>query len=70
MIQASELSELEKEKERLNGKLIDFQARVLKLIEKEKKWKNYMTLVVGSEKALKTKIDDLERRLQEKERQL
>ena len=63
MIQASELSEMEKEKERLNGKLIDFQAQLLKFIEKEKHWQNNMTLVVECEKALKTKAEDLEKRL-------
>ena len=59
---------MEKEKESLNGKIMEFQAQLLKFIEKEKQWKKNMNLIVESEKALKTKADDLEKRIQEKEK--
>ena len=42
----------------------------MKFIEKEKKLQNDMTLIVGSEKALKTKEYEMEKRLQEKEQEL
>ena len=42
----------------------------MKFIEKEKQLQNDMTLIVGSEKALKTKEYEMEKRLQEKEQEL
>ena len=38
--------------------------------KKEKRWKKDMTLVVGSEKTLKVKFDELEKKLQVKEKEL
>ena len=54
----------------MNIKLTDYQAQLLKFIEKEKKWKKDMTLIVESENFLKAKVDSLEKRLQEKEKEL
>ena len=70
LIQASDPSEFEKEKESLNGKLTDCQAQLLKFIEKQNQWQRDMSLMVESEKDLKGKSDELEKRLQEKEREL
>ena len=42
----------------------------MKFIEKEKQLQNDMTLIVGSEKSLKTKEYEMEKRLQEKEQEL
>ena len=70
LIQDYALTELEKEKEDLNGELTDYKAKLLKFTEKEKQWKIYMSLVFESEKTLKAKFDELENKLQEKEREL
>ena len=70
LIQALEILELEKDKDSLNGKLTDCQAQLLKFVEKQKQWQKNMTLIVESEKALKNKADDLDKRLQEKEMEL
>ena len=70
LIQASELTKLEKEKEGLNGKLENCKSKLLKFAEKEKKWKQDMTFVVESQKTLKVKFDELEKKLQEKEKEL
>ena len=55
LIQDSELSELEKERENLNDKLTYFYTQLLKLVEKEKQWRRDMSLIVESEKSLKVK---------------
>ena len=54
----------------MNDKLIDYQAQLLKFIEREKQWKKAMSLIGESEKALKAKAYDLKKKLQEKEREL
>ena len=70
LIQASELTDFEKEKEDLNGELTDCKAKILKFTEKEKQWQRDMSLVVESEKTLKAKYDELERNMQEKEKEI
>ena len=70
LIQASELDEVEKEKEGLSNELTDCKAKLLKFAEKEKQWKIDMTLVVENEKTLKIKYDEMEKKLQEKEKKL
>ena len=70
LIQGPELTEMEKEKESLNNEMIDCKAKLLKLAEKEKQWKKYMTLVVESEKSLKIKYGEMERKSQEKDKEL
>ena len=63
LIQASELSELEKERESLNDKLTDCQAQLLKFTQKEKQLQSDMPLIIESEKALKSKLDELDKKL-------
>ena len=70
LIQPFELTEIEKEKEDLNGELTNCKAKLLKYIEKEKQWERDMSLVVESEKTLKAKSNELEKKLQEKEKEL
>ena len=54
----------------MNSNLIDCQGQLLKFKEKEKQWKREMSLILKSEKDIKSKSDDLEKRLEEKEREL
>ena len=68
LIQAFELTKIEKEKEDLNGELTDCKAKLLKFAEKEKKWEIDVSHVVESEKTLKDKYEELEKKLQEKEK--
>ena len=49
---------------------MDFKSRFLKFVEKEKQWKKDIALVVESEKDLKGKYHEMERKLQEKEKEL
>ena len=42
----------------------------MKFTEKEKKWKRDMSLIVETKKALKDRSDNLENKLQEKQREL
>ena len=66
LIQNSELTEFEKEKEALNIELADYKAKLLNFEEKEKKWDKDAKLMVESEKDLKAKLAAKERELQEK----
>ena len=68
LIQASELVELVKEKEGLSNELTDCKAKLLKFVEKEKQWQIGMTLVVESEKTLKINNDEIQKKLQKKEK--
>ena len=70
LIQDFELTELEKEKQDLNGELTDCKAKLLKFREKEKQWQRDMSLVVDSEKNFKAKYDELEKKLEYKEKEL
>ena len=63
LIKGLELTEIKKEKEGLKNELTDYKAKLLKFTNKEKKWQKYMTLVVKSEKALKGKYEEIERKL-------
>ena len=51
----------------MNGELTDCKAKILKFTEKEKQRQRDMSLVVEGE-MLKAKSDELERKLQEKEK--
>ena len=70
LIQGSELDDIEKEKENLNNQLTDCQAKLLKFVDKENQWQKDMALVVESEKSMKEKLEEMERKLQEKEKEL
>ena len=70
LIQASELIDLEKEKETLTSDLTNFKEKLLKFVVKEKQWERDMSLMVESENTLKDKYDELENKLQEKEKEL
>ena len=59
-----------KEKETLYGELNDCKEKLLKFAEENKKWERDMSLLVESEKTLKWKYDELEKKLQEKEKEL
>ena len=54
----------------MKNELTDCKTKLLKFVDKEKQWHKEMTLVVESEKALKGKCDEMERKLQEKEKEL
>ena len=69
LIQDSELTNIEKEKEYLNGYLIDSKGKLLKFTGK-KQWEMDMSLVVESEKTLKYKYDDLEKNCKRKKKSL
>ena len=49
--------------------MTDCKDKLLKFGDKEKQWNKDMTLVVQSEKDLKGKCDEMERKLQEKEKE-
>ena len=70
MIQGPELAEIEKEKESLKNELMDCIEKILKFPDKEKQWKKVMALVVESEKKLKGKYDEMERKLHDKEKEV
>ena len=55
LIQTSELTEFEKEKEALTNELIDCKARLLKFEEKEKQWEKDVGIWAEKEKAFETK---------------
>ena len=61
LIQTSELTEFQKEKEALNIELTNCKAKLLKLEEKEKQWEKYAKLLVESEKDLKAKMEAKEK---------
>ena len=63
LIQTSELTEFEKEKEYLNNELIDCKARLLKFEEKEKQWEKDAGLWTEKDKAFETKKAELEKEL-------
>ena len=66
LIQTSELTEFEKEKEALNTELIDCKSRLLNLEEKEKHWKRDSNILIENQKDLKAKLEEKEKELQEK----
>ena len=70
LIQGPELAEIDKEKESLNNEITDCKSKLLKFVDKEKKWHKDMTLVVESEKTMKQNFNEMERKLQEKELEL
>ena len=53
LIQTSELTNFEKEKEALNTELTDFKAKILKLEEKEKQWEVDAKILIEREKDLR-----------------
>ena len=64
------MAEIEKEKEGLKNELMDCKERLSKFSHKEKKLKKYIALLVESEKYLEGKYDEMERKLQENEKEL
>ena len=66
LIQATWLTELEKEKETLNSELNDCKAKILKFVEEKKQWERDMSLMVENKKSLKEKQAELEKELNEK----
>ena len=66
LIQTSELTDFEKEKEALSTELIDFKSKLLKLEEQEKHCERGAKLLIENEKDLKTKLAAREKELQEK----
>ena len=66
LIQTTELTEFEKEKEALNTELMDCKAKLLKLEEKEKQWEKEAKLLKESEEDLKVNLSAKEKELQEK----
>ena len=55
LIQTSELTEFEKEKEDLNTELIDCKSRLPKLEEKEEQWEKYARLWDEKENTFESK---------------
>ena len=53
LIRASELSEVEKERETLNNELNDCKAKLLKLAEEKKEWEKEKLVLIVNEKVLK-----------------
>ena len=70
LIQTSELTEFEKEKEALNTELIYCKSKLLKLEEKEKHWEKDANLLIENEKDLKSKLAAKEKEIQEKLKKL
>ena len=68
LIQATKLTEMEKEKETLTGELNDCKEKLLKFVEEKKNWERDMSLLVEIEKDLKDKHDELEKKLRGKEK--
>ena len=54
----------------MNGELIDCKEKLLKFKKKVKQWERDMSLVVESEKTLKDQYDELENKMQKKEKEL
>ena len=63
LIQTSELTEFEKEKEALSTELTDCKANILKLEEKEKQWEKEAKLLKESEEDLKARLVAKEKEL-------
>ena len=70
MIQRPKSFEIEEEKEKLNNDLTDCKVKILKFANKEKYWEKYMALVVESEKNMKEKFEEMEKKLHDKEKEL
>ena len=66
LIQTSELTEFEKEKEALNTELTNCKAKLLKVREKEKQLEKEAKLLNESEEDLKARLAAKENELQEK----
>ena len=56
------------EKENLKKELLDCRERLLKFTNKEKKWEDDMTVSEDSEKKWKERHDEIERKLQGREK--
>ena len=65
LIQTSELTKFEKEKEALNTELTNFKDKLLKLEEKQKQWEKEAKLLKESEEDLKAKLAAKGKELQE-----
>ena len=70
MIQGLELADIKPEKESLKNELTCCKAKLLRFVDKDKQWHKDMDLVVESENTLKGKYDEMERKLQEKEKDI
>ena len=66
LIQTSELTEFEKEKEALSIELTNCKAKLLELEEKEKQWEKEAKLLKEIEEDLKARLVAKEKELQEK----
>ena len=66
LVREDELAEFKKEKEALNSKLTDSQAKLLKLEEKGRKWEVDIQLLRNSEIELKVRLAAKESELQSK----
>ena len=65
LIQASELTELEKERETLNNELNDCKYKLLKFVEEKKEWEKEKFILIENEKVLKQKQGVLEKEIEE-----
>ena len=70
LLGGTELAEMEEEKENMKNELLECKAKLLQFADKEKQWQKDMDLVAKSEKILKGKHDEIERKLQEREKEL
>ena len=66
LIQNSELTEFDREKEALSTELIDCKVKLLKLEEKERQWEKEVKFQKESEEDLKATLASKEKELQEK----
>ena len=61
---------MEEEKENPENDLLDCRARLLKFANKEKKWQEYMTSTENNEKKWKEIHDEIERKLEGREKEI
>ena len=66
LIQASEIIELEKEKETLNDELSNCKAKLMKFVEEKREWEKQRVMLRDNVKALKQKQAKLEKEVNEK----
>ena len=69
LIQALELTELEKEKDTLNDELNNCKEKLSKFVEENKEWEKERILLTDNEKTLKQKQAELEKKVNEKEKE-
>ena len=67
LIQSTDITELEK-KETLNDELNDCKAKILKFSQDKKLWEKDIFLLIENEKTLKRKQEELEKELNENEK--